>query len=258
MTVAPHWAPAACPPLRRSPRGLSGRFAADDVPRSGRAHAHGKRGPCRRLPSCIHPRVPVRAAWRCWGSSIRDQLFPRPSYARTFEALTASLAARPACRTMVGGGGPPSCAGMRGGTPEPSGHASGAGAARTGPSCGRQKSCRIPGNAGGRVRSPQLAAYAELGSVPSSSGGMKAADPITRRRPPQLALTDLSLPAIKLVWPDFAARSDKGAGRPRALWPRSPSERWPNGPVDGSSVISTKPACQPEDVRQFQSWMRCP
>ena len=37
---------------------------------------------------------------------------------------------------------------------------------------------------------------------------MKAADPIDTARL-SLALTDLRLPAIKLVWPDFAARSDK-------------------------------------------------
>ncbi len=37
---------------------------------------------------------------------------------------------------------------------------------------------------------------------------MKAADPIDTARL-SLALTDLRLPAIKLVWPDVAARSDK-------------------------------------------------
>ena len=37
---------------------------------------------------------------------------------------------------------------------------------------------------------------------------MKAADPIDTARLSS-ALTDLRLPAIKLVWPDFAARSDK-------------------------------------------------
>ena len=36
------------------------------------------------------------------GLVYRDQLFPRQAYARTFEALTASLPARAACRTMVG------------------------------------------------------------------------------------------------------------------------------------------------------------
>ena len=45
---------------------------------------------------------------------------------------------------------------------------------------------------------------------------MKAADPIDTARL-SLALTDLRLPAIKLVWPDFAARSDKEGWPDRAL-----------------------------------------
>ena len=37
---------------------------------------------------------------------------------------------------------------------------------------------------------------------------MSAADPIDAGRL-SLALNDLRLPAIKLIWPDFAARADK-------------------------------------------------
>src|SRR6202034_666143 len=32
----------------------------------------------------------------------RDQLFPRPAFARTFDALLAGLGERPACRAIVG------------------------------------------------------------------------------------------------------------------------------------------------------------
>ena len=86
---------------------------------------------------------------------------------------------------------------------------------------------------------------------------MKAADPIDTARL-SFALTDLRLPAIKLVSPDFAARSDKELRRPHAFWPRSPSTRWPNRPVAGSSVVSTKPACHPARRSTVSSSMRCP
>ena len=66
----------------------------------GRAHAHGKHGHVVDYRHVIH-------ALKCkpmalLGLVYRDQLFPRQAYARTFEALTASLPARAACRTMVG------------------------------------------------------------------------------------------------------------------------------------------------------------
>ena len=66
----------------------------------GRAHAHGKHGHVVDYRHVIH-------ALKCkpmalLGLVYRDQLFPRQAYTRTFEALTASLPARAACRTMVG------------------------------------------------------------------------------------------------------------------------------------------------------------
>jgi len=66
----------------------------------GRAHADGKHGHVVDYRHVIH-------ALKCkpmalLGLVYRDQLFPRRAYARTLEALTASLPARAACRTMVG------------------------------------------------------------------------------------------------------------------------------------------------------------
>ena len=86
---------------------------------------------------------------------------------------------------------------------------------------------------------------------------MKAADPIDTARL-SLALTDLRLPAIKLVWPDFAARSDK-EGWPAARFLAALAEHeMARRACAGSSVISTKPACHPARRSTVSSSMRCP
>ena len=44
----------------------------------------------------------ARSRWRCINLVYRDQLFPRRAYARAFEALLAKESEKQACRTMVG------------------------------------------------------------------------------------------------------------------------------------------------------------
>ena len=87
----------------------------------------------------------------------------------------------------------------------------------------RRNSCRMPGrcrrSSSRSSRLPPMRARHR----PSWSSGMKAADPIDAARL-SFALTDLRLPAIKLVWPDFAARSDK-EGWPAARFLAALAER---------------------------------
>ena len=83
---------------------------------------------------------------------------------------------------------------------------------------------------------------------------MKAADPIDAARL-SLAFPISACPRSSSSGLTLPHDPTRRAGRPHAFWPRSPSARWPNGPVAGSSVISTKPACHPADVRQFR--VRC-
>ena len=66
----------------------------------GRALANGKHGHVVDYRHVIH--ALKRKPMALLGLVYRDQLFPRQAYARTFEALTAGLPARLACRTMVG------------------------------------------------------------------------------------------------------------------------------------------------------------
>lgn len=66
----------------------------------GRARANGKHGHVVDYRHVIH--ALKRKPMALLGLVYRDQLFPRQVYARTFEALTAGLPARAACRTMVG------------------------------------------------------------------------------------------------------------------------------------------------------------
>ena len=128
----------------------------------------------------------------------RDQLFPRQAYARTFEALTASLPARAACRTMVG---------ILALAHEQACEAELANRLATDLEQGRlpnltELRAQFVPDARAMpevmVTFIPLAAYEELRHRPSWSGGMKAADPIDTARL-SLALTDLRLPAIKLV-----------------------------------------------------------
>src|SRR5215212_8368399 len=65
----------------------------------GRAHPNGKHGHVVDYRHVIHSlrRKPMALL----GLVYRDQLFPRPAYARAFEAMIRKLPARVACRTMV-------------------------------------------------------------------------------------------------------------------------------------------------------------
>lgn len=65
----------------------------------GRARADGRHGHVIDYRHVIHSLR--RKPMALMGLVYRDQLFPRPAYARTFEALLAGLAPRPACRVMV-------------------------------------------------------------------------------------------------------------------------------------------------------------
>ncbi len=65
----------------------------------GRARADGRHGHVIDYRHVIHSLR--RKPMALMGLVYRDQLFPRPAYARAFEALLAGLAPRPACRVMV-------------------------------------------------------------------------------------------------------------------------------------------------------------
>jgi transposase InsO family protein len=66
----------------------------------GRARAGGKHGHVVDYRHVLH--ALRRKPMALMGLVYRDQLFPHPAFARTFEALAAALPARAACRTMVG------------------------------------------------------------------------------------------------------------------------------------------------------------
>lgn len=68
------------------------------VPR-GRASPNGKHGHVIDYRHVIH--TLKRKPMALMGLVYRDKLFPRPAYARAFEAMVAKLPARIACRTMV-------------------------------------------------------------------------------------------------------------------------------------------------------------
>ena len=70
---------------------------------------------------------------------------------------------------------------------------------------------------------------------------MKTTHPVDAARI-ELLLSDLRLPAIKLMWAKLAEQSDK-EGWPLASLPRSPSTRSPIAVVAASSVIWPKPDC---------------
>jgi transposase InsO family protein len=65
----------------------------------GRAHPNGKHGHVVDYRHVIHSLR--RKPMALMGLVYRDQLFPRPAYARAFEAMIRKLSARVACRTMV-------------------------------------------------------------------------------------------------------------------------------------------------------------
>jgi hypothetical protein len=65
----------------------------------GRAHPEGRRGHVIDYHHLIH--ALRRKPMALLGLVYRDQLFPRPAYRRTFEALLARLGERPACRRTV-------------------------------------------------------------------------------------------------------------------------------------------------------------
>jgi transposase InsO family protein len=65
----------------------------------GRAHPNGKHGHVVDYRHVIHSLR--RKPMALMGLVYRDQLFPRPAYARAFEAMIRKLPARVACRTMV-------------------------------------------------------------------------------------------------------------------------------------------------------------
>jgi len=65
----------------------------------GRAHPDGRRGHVIDYHHLIH--ALRRKPMALLGLVYRDQLFPRPAYRRTFEALLARLGERPACRRTV-------------------------------------------------------------------------------------------------------------------------------------------------------------
>jgi transposase InsO family protein len=65
----------------------------------GRAHPNGKHGHVVDYRHVIHSLR--RKPMALMGLVYRDQLFPRPAYARTFEAMVGQLPVRVACRTMV-------------------------------------------------------------------------------------------------------------------------------------------------------------
>lgn len=65
----------------------------------GRTRADGRHGHVIDYRHVIHSLR--RKPMALMGLVYRDQLFPRPAYARAFEALLAGLAPRPACRVMV-------------------------------------------------------------------------------------------------------------------------------------------------------------
>ncbi|WP_262031603.1 IS21 family transposase, partial [Microvirga sp. Mcv34] len=65
----------------------------------GRAHPNGRHGHVVDYRHVIHSLR--RKPMALMGLVYRDQLFPRPAYARAFEAMCAKLPARVACRTMV-------------------------------------------------------------------------------------------------------------------------------------------------------------
>ena len=62
--------------------------------RAGRKHGH--------VVDYRHVIHALRLVMALMGLVYRDQLFPHPAFARTFEALAAALPARTACRTMIG------------------------------------------------------------------------------------------------------------------------------------------------------------
>jgi transposase InsO family protein len=65
----------------------------------GRAHPNGRHGHVVDYRHVIHSLR--RKPMALMGLVYRDQLFPRPAYARTFEAMVGKLPVRTACRTMV-------------------------------------------------------------------------------------------------------------------------------------------------------------
>jgi hypothetical protein len=65
----------------------------------GRAHPNGKHGHVVDYRHVIHSLR--RKPMALMGLVYRDQLFPRPAYARAFETMIRKLSARVACRTMV-------------------------------------------------------------------------------------------------------------------------------------------------------------
>jgi hypothetical protein len=171
----------------------------------GRAHSNGKHGHVVDYRHVIHSLR--RKPMALMGLVYRDQLFPRQAYARAFEVMIRKLPARVACRTMVD---------LLALAHERACEADLAARLDEDLAAGRlpdlkhlravQSGCRS------RTRHCGLLCAAQRlrGACPRASGRgrMTSSDAIDAGRL-SLALSDLRLPAIKTIWPDFAARADK-------------------------------------------------
>ena len=146
--------------------------------------------------------------WRCSGWSTATGSSPGRPIARAFEALRAGLPARLACRVTVeilALAHERACEAELAGVLEA--------AARRRPPArhgGAARPLRARCRRHARGHRPPAAARRLRGDRHHAPGGrrMSAADPIDAGRL-SLALNDLRLPAIKLVWPELAARADK-------------------------------------------------
>ena len=174
----------------------------------------------------------------------RDQLFPRPAYRKAFEALRAEVGDKRACKVTVellALAHDRACeaelaqvidAGTRCRTITGPGVA--AGTLRPIPGIGAGHRCEA--GSAQRLRRTGGGPCRRAGLQPGGRG-MTSNNTIDAARV-ELLLSELRLPAIKLMWAD-SRRSvrTRRVGRPPASWRHSPNTRWPIAAAAASSGI---------------------